>query len=132
MFGTWPSLIQILAVAVGGSVGSLGRFFVGHFFVQWFGASFPWGTLFVNVVGSTFLGWFLTFALQRPGAIDPSVRLLFATGLAGGFTTFSSLAFETIALYQQGDLKAACLNLGLNLAVGFGGTVLGILIARLA
>jgi CrcB protein len=128
----WPSLAQILAVAVGGCVGSLARFLVGHFFAAWFGSSFPWGTLFVNVVGSTWLGWFMTLALGKPGAIDPVVRLLLSTGFAGGFTTFSSLSFETLALYQQGGLKAAAINLGLNLVLGFGGAIVGILLARMA
>jgi CrcB protein len=129
---SWPTLTQILAVAVGGCIGSIARFLVGHFFAVWFGASFPWGTLFVNVVGSAWLAWFVTIAMGKPGAVDPVVRLLLSTGFAGGFTTFSSLSFETIALYQQGGWKAAALNLGLNLFLGFGAAIAGVLLARLA
>ena len=131
LFSAWPSVSQIAAVAVGGLVGSVGRFLVGHFFAIWLGSSFPWGTLFVNVVGSAFLGWFISVAIGKPGAVDPLVRLLFATGVAGGFTTFSSLAVETIMLYQQGGWRGAILNLSLNLALGFGGAILGVLLARL-
>jgi CrcB protein len=131
MLQNWPPLGQLLAVLVGGAVGSVARFMSGHFLALWLGANFPWGTLFVNVVGSLWLGWIGSVTLQRPGLIDPIVRLALTAGFAGGFTTFSSLAFESIALFQRGDIKLAFLNLALNFALGVGAAIIGVILARL-
>jgi CrcB protein len=131
MAGSFPPLSQIGAVALGGSVGSVLRFFSNHYFAMWFGTTFPYGTLFVNVAGSLWLGFVGTLALNKAGLFDPNVRLLLTTGFAGGFTTFSSLAFETMALYQGGSLALALGNVAGNVILGMLGLILGIYLARL-
>lgn len=129
-FPDFPDLKLVVAVLVGGAIGSLARFLAGHYMSALFGTSFPWATLFVNVAGSLWLGFIGTIAIQKPGAIDPVIRLLLTTGFAGGFTTFSSLAFESMALYERGDIGIAVANIGANLVVGFIAVWLGAVVAR--
>ncbi|MBS2002241.1 MAG: fluoride efflux transporter CrcB [Cyanobacteria bacterium SZAS LIN-5] len=123
-------LINTLAVALGGSVGSIARFWSGQLFSNWFGTTFPWATLFVNIVGSAFLGFVFSFSIAKPGAVDPNVRLLLTTGFSGGFTTFSAFAWETLSLYQKGDTTLALANIGANLLLGFIAVFLGYLLGR--
>jgi CrcB protein len=70
----------------------------------WFGAKFPWGTLFINISGSFVIGFF--FAISGPnGRFDAStnVKIFVMTGLCGGYTTFSAFSLQTLSLFQQGD-----------------------------
>src|SRR5215470_11082188 len=123
-----PGAEQLLAVLIGGAVGSVARFLVGHIFGNWFGATFPWATLVVNSTGSIWLGYIATMTILKPGTIDPNMRLLLTTGFAGGFTPYSSFAFETLALYQRGEFDLVPLNIVCNLILGFLGAWLGIVI----
>ena len=118
-----------LLVAAGGAAGSVLRFAAGRLAVQWFGAGTVWGTFFVNATGSFLLGLFLAYALQR-GGISTDVRAMVAIGLLGGYTTFSTLSYDTITLLESGDLGRAALNIGLNLAVGLAAAYGGILLGR--
>lgn len=127
-----PLLTHVLAVAIGGAIGSVSRFVSGHYFGMWFGTTFPWATLFVNVVGSAWLGYIGTVAMAKPGSIDPIMRLFLTTGFSGGFTTFSTFAFETIVLYQKGDTTIALANVGGNLFLGIAAAFLGIVLARMS
>lgn len=124
-------LINTLAVALGGSIGSIARFLSGYYFANWFGTSFPWATLFVNVIGSAFLGFIFNFTMSKPNVLDPNARLLLTTGFCGGFTTFSSFAWETFSLYQKGDTTLALANIASNLVLGFLACYLGYLLGRL-
>jgi CrcB protein len=89
--------LAIVAVAVGGAIGSVSRYLVSSWFVERVGSGFPWGTMFINVSGSLAIGVVLQLALSRAG-LSPYVRLFFATGILGGFTTFSAYAFEIYAM----------------------------------
>ena len=70
---------------------------------------FPYGTLIINITGSFILGFFLVWTGERVLA-DPRWRLLIAIGFCGGYTTFSSFAYETFALFEQGRFAASALN----------------------
>lgn len=129
-FPEFPDFKLIVAVLVGGGIGSLCRFLVGHYLGALLGTTFPWATLFVNVAGSLWLGFIATVAIQKPGTIDPVMRLLLTTGFAGGFTTFSTLTYESIALYEQGGIGIAMANIGANLIVGLIAVFLGGILAR--
>ena len=118
-----------LLVAVGGAVGSVLRFAAGRVAVQLFGAGTVWGTFFVNVTGSFALGFFLAYALQR-GEVSADLRAMVAVGLLGGYTTFSTLSYDTIRLLESGDFGRAGLNIAANLAVGLGAAYIGILAGR--
>ena len=118
-----------LLVAAGGAAGSVLRFAAGRLAIQLLGAGTVWGTLFVNVTGSFALGFFLAYALQR-GEISADVRATVAIGLLGGYTTFSTLSYDTIRLLESGDLGRAGINIVANLVVGLAAAYVGILSGR--
>ena len=118
-----------LLVAVGGAAGSVLRFAAGRLAVHFLGAGTVWGTFFVNVTGSFALGFFLAWALQR-GEISADVRAMVAIGLLGGYTTFSTLTYDTIRLLESGELGRAGLNIVANLVVGLAAAYVGILSGR--
>ncbi len=112
-----------LLVALGSALGGVARYGVATLGVRWLGASFPWGTLAVNVVGSGLIGWFVSTLSATPS------RLFWITGICGGFTTFSAFSLETFTLFRQGEfgraalcLAASLLLCGLSVA---GGVLLG-------
>ena len=91
--------MNVLFVMIGGFFGAISRFALG----EWIHTSngFPLGTLFINLIGCFFLGWFLTFVSQKK-KIRPELTLLIGTGFVGSFTTFSTFSVETLTLLQQG------------------------------
>ena len=118
-----------LLVAIGGAAGSVLRLAAGRLAIQLFGAGTVWGTLFVNVTGSFALGLFLAYALNR-GEISSDLRAMVAVGLLGGYTTFSTLSYDTVRLLESGELSRAAINLLGNLVVGIAAAWLGILAGR--
>lgn len=85
------------AVAAGGALGAVCRYLVSNWFLQRFGPAFPWGTFTINVTGAFLIGIVLQYAAIRTG-FSPYLRLFLATGILGGYTTFSTFAFETYSL----------------------------------
>lgn len=126
-----PGLTQIVAVAAGGLVGSVARYLTGHYLALAFGTTFPWGTMVVNFFGTALLAFVATVAYNKPGTIDPGLRFFLTTGFAGGFTTFSALAFETFSLYQKGEVMLGSINIGGNLLLGILAVVIGLVLARM-
>lgn len=92
----------LLAVALGGAAGSVARYVLGAAVQARAGAGFPYGTLVVNITGSFLLGGLSTWLVARAAA--PEVRLLLMIGLCGGYTTFSSFAYESALMLQDGRL----------------------------
>jgi CrcB protein len=91
-------------VAIGSALGGMARHWCTAVATAWFGAKFPWGTLFINISGSFVIGFF--FAISGPnGRFDAStnVKIFVMTGLCGGYTTFSAFSLQTLSLFQQGD-----------------------------
>ena len=97
-----------VAVAVGGALGSLGRFWLTGVMFGLTGPRFPWGTLLINVVGSFVIGLVagLTLVPERIG-LHPDLRIFLMTGVCGGFTTFSAFSLQTLELLQSGDVVPA-------------------------
>jgi fluoride exporter len=119
MMGFW--------IGLGGGIGAVARFAIGGWVTTWAAAGFPWGTLAINVLGSTLLG-FLHRALPMDG-VDPSRRAFLTIGLCGGFTTFSAFDFETFALLRDGRMLAAgTYSLG-SVVACVAGVALGIALA---
>jgi CrcB protein len=116
-------------VALGGAVGSVARYLVGVAVQGRSGLEFPVGTVLINVTGSLLLGFLIRYALATP-AITPEVRALLATGLCGGYTTFSTFSYETVALIEDGDWRRAALYVGLSVVGSIIGVMLGIAGAR--
>ncbi len=120
-------------VCIGGAVGSGLRYAATHAVTQWalrvHGSAFPWGTLAVNVLGSFLLGFLLT-ARAASGGVPEDLRFAVGTGVLGGFTTYSTFNFETLALAQGGRLGAAAANVGVTLLACIGAGLAGMLLAR--
>ena len=113
-------MVRLLWICLGGAVGTAGRYLLGDWLMRVAGPAFPWGTLAVNVLGSFLLGLVMQLALSTDW-ISPTLRLTLATGVLGGFTTYSSFNYETLRLLEGGSWLLA----GANLA----GTVAGCLVA---
>ncbi|MFV2092480.1 MAG: fluoride efflux transporter CrcB [Hyphomicrobiales bacterium] len=102
---------HILVVALGGAVGAAGRHLVGMSALRLFGTNFPWGTLTVNFVGSFLMGVLIeTLALK--GNVGQEVRLFLATGVLGGFTTFSAFSLDAVLLFDRKGAGLAALYVG--------------------
>lgn len=94
------------AVAAGGALGSVLRYLVGVWAVEALGATFPWGTLAVNIIGCAAIG-VPGGMIASGGAIPLPWRLFVITGVLGGFTTFSSFSLETGLLWLRSPMAAA-------------------------
>jgi len=97
-----------LAVAVGGALGSLARFWLAAAVAVLTGPRFPWGTLLINVLGSFIIGLVagLTLAPARL-PMPPDMRIFLMVGVCGGFTTFSAFSLQTLELLQSGEVLPA-------------------------
>ena len=128
MFESAPG--RLAAVAVGGMLGSVARYWIAGIAQRWSGSAFPLGTLAVNVLGSFVVGLVICLSLER-GLVGASGRLFLAVGVCGGFTTMSTFSYETIALVGEGSVAAAFGNVAVSLALCLAATWLGIVAGRL-
>lgn len=114
-------------VAAGGALGAVMRWLVGPWVAGLAGDAWPWGTLLINVTGSLLIGILLRFLPLR-GA-RPEARAFLAVGVCGGYTTFSTYAFETVTLAAAGRPAAAAVyalaSVALCLAATFAGFWIG-------
>ncbi|HEY6080715.1 MAG TPA: fluoride efflux transporter CrcB [Polyangiaceae bacterium] len=123
-------MANLLWVCFAGALGSGTRYAVGLWASERFGSAFPYGTLFVNILGCFLIALVLQTALDR-AAFPPALRLALATGFVGGMTTYSSFAYETVRLARAGQRAAALTNFGLTSVACFAAVVLGLLLAQL-
>jgi len=97
-----------LAVAVGGALGSLGRYWLAAVLTALTGPRFPWGTLLINILGSLVIGLVAGLTLTSGRVImHPDVRIFLMVGICGGFTTFSAFSLQTLELLQSGSVWPA-------------------------
>jgi CrcB protein len=120
---------NILLAAVGGAIGSVLRYLVGVFSTRWFGPSFPWGTLTVNVVGAFVIGLMVEMIARRFNA-SPELRVFIVTGIIGGFTTWSSFTLDTMVLFERGATTAAFAYVVGSLVVSFAAIFAGLALGR--
>jgi CrcB protein len=90
----------ILLVGMGGFLGSVSRFLVGQGLHRFFDTIFPIGTMTVNILGSFLIGFVYSLA-ERNNLIGPEMRMFLMVGFCGGFTTFSSFAFDQFNLLKD-------------------------------
>jgi CrcB protein len=124
-------LVAIAVVAVGGAIGSVVRLLVGTWYVQRFGAGFPWATFGINVVGALLIGVVLQIAQGRAD-FSPYLRLFLAVGILGGFTTFSTFAYEIVSLSREGLSFASVVYAVGSVVAGTLAVIAGLAIGRIA
>ena len=100
--------MPVLAVAGGGAIGAVARYFMASGIQRLTGAGFPWGTLAVNIVGALLMGLIVESA-ARFWTMSSELRLFLTTGVLGGFTTFSAFSLETALMIEKGDFVPAAL-----------------------
>ena len=118
-----------ILVFLGGGLGAISRHAAGLAVGRIAGASFPWGTLLVNILGSFAMGLLIAW-LARRSAGDLDLRLLLATGFLGGFTTFSAFSLDAVTLYERGALTAAAGYVIASVAVSILALFAGLWLAR--
>ena len=106
-----------MLLALGGLLGTAGRYALVSATQRWLGPSFPYGTLAVNGIGCLAIG-FLSGVAERRAFLTPDARLFWMVGLLGAFTTFSAFIYESWGLWQAGQRFLALVNLQGSLLVG--------------
>ena len=112
-------MTQVLAIGLGGLLGTMARFGLSNLVQRVSGISFPLGTLVVNVAGCLAIGVVVYFTEDRQ-SVGPAARLFLTAGVLGGFTTFSAFGVETASLIREGNYWSAGLNVGLSVVLGLG------------
>ena len=122
-------MLQILAIAGGGALGALGRFWMSSGVYRLLGRELPWGTLVVNGLGSFLMGLLFVLFMERSTA-GPELRAAVLVGFLGAFTTFSTFSMETLALIEAGYPGRALLNVMLSVLVCLSACWAGLLLGR--
>ncbi|MDA8379796.1 MAG: fluoride efflux transporter CrcB [Actinomycetota bacterium] len=123
--------MRVVWVGVGGFFGSAARYWVGGLVNRVAGGAYPWGTLVINVSGCFVLGLLMT-ALTERFLPHPNLRTALTVGFIGAYTTFSTFAFESVKLGQDGAFGLAVVNVVASVVVGLGAAWLGIAVGRAA
>lgn len=120
---------QTLAIAAGGAVGALLRFWGANWVYALLGRGFPYGTMAVNLLGSLAMGFCYAWLVER-ASLGPEWRALVMVGFLGAFTTFSTFSIETMNLIEGGALLKAMLNMVLSVVLCVTAAWLGLLVGR--
>ena len=120
---------KLFLVGAGGFLGAVARYGLGGLVHRIFHGTFPLGTLVVNVSGCLAIG-VLTTVLEERGALGPNARLFLMIGILGGFTTFSSFGYETLALARHDSPALALGNVASNVLLGLAAVWLGWAVTR--
>lgn len=123
------NILNIFLIAIGGALGSVARYLLSTFVLRATGTLFPLGTFVVNVIGCLVFGAIAGAASQRV-QLAPAMRLFLLTGILGGFTTFSSYAFESFTLVRDGQFLWASLNVAGQVIAGLAGMWAGYVITN--
>ena len=119
----------VLLVGAGSFIGGISRYLLSLYIQNKSLTSFPFGTMGVNLVGCLLIG--IVFGIAEKGNLSPELRMFFATGLLGGFTTFSAFSNDTVALINTGQYNYAFTYVLITVVVGIVATFLGLLLTRL-
>ncbi len=122
-------MIQTLAIAGGGAIGALLRYWLANAVYALTGRGFPYGTLVVNVLGCLLMGMLMVLFVERL-SLAAEWRAAVLVGLLGAFTTFSTFSMETIALLEQGRWTAAAANTVASVVACIAATWLGVTLGR--
>ena len=122
-------LSGVVAVFIGAGIGGVLRYTLGGVMADRWGSTFPFHTMVINVAGSFLLGALMALSVDR-GVVSAEMRLLLGVGVLGGFTTFSTLSYETVALFEQGLRVQGLLNMFGSAVLGIAAAVAGLLAGR--
>ena len=124
-------MLAYLWIALGGALGSVGRYWFSGVVARHFGQTFPWGTLLVNVSGSLVIGFFATVTGPDGRWLVPAWfrQQFFMLGVCGGYTTFSSFSLQTLTLAEEGEWLYAGANIVFSVAACLAAVWLGHLLA---
>jgi len=114
----------ILAIGLGSFIGGISRYLITLFIQNKFLSTFPFGTLCVNILGCFLIG--VIYGLSDKGNISPTWRLFLATGIMGGFTTFSSFSNETVSMLRDAEYVPAFSYVAFSVMFGLAATFGGI------
>jgi CrcB protein len=120
---------SILAIFLGGGIGSICRYLLGMSITRHLNTAFPAGTFIVNITGCFLIGLLYGIA-NRHAWLNVEWRLFLITGICGGYTTFSSFSYESISLIRQGNYIFSLLYMTLSVVIGLLATVGGAAVAR--
>lgn len=120
---------EVFLVFLGGGIGSALRYLVSKSFTGWINNPFPYSTFLVNIIGCFLIGIFLTLP-ERFDWFTLEYRLFLATGICGGFTTFSTFSYENFALIKEGDYMYFVSYTILSFAIGLAATFLGMYLVK--
>jgi len=119
-------MLMYLWVAIGGALGSVGRYWLSGLIADRFGSTFPWGTIIVNITGCLVIGFFNTLTgTEGRWLVSPAARTFFMIGICGGYTTFSSFSLQTLNLVNEGEWLYAGANILYSVALCLAGVWLG-------
>ena len=119
-------MFMYLWVAIGGALGSVGRFWLSGLIANRFGETFPWGTIVVNITGCFVIGLFNTLTgTEGRWLVSPAARTFFMIGICGGYTTFSSFSLQTFNLVSDGEWLYAGANILFSVVLCLAGVWLG-------
>ncbi len=116
-------------IAIGSAIGGLSRYWLGGLIQRAHGGPFPLGTLVINVTGSLLIGFLLRYSLDT-SAVSAEMRGFLTIGFCGGYTTFSTFSWETVALIEDGDWRRASLYILASVILSIAGTIAGVALAR--
>jgi fluoride exporter len=120
---------MLLYVALGSAIGGVSRYLLGGLVQRMLDTTFPAGTLLVNVTGSFLLGAIIRYALETP-SLTPEVRAFLTIGFCGGYTTFSTFSYETMALLEDGEWARAGVYITASVILSLIATFTGFALAR--
>lgn len=123
-------IIEAVAVFFGGGLGASLRYLFGLWATKRFGITY-WATFFINVLGCLFLGFIATLVINHPNVMNHSAYLFLTTGVAGGFTTFSTFSYENLTLLNDGKIFKSMFYMFSSLFLGILGIYIGYLFAKL-
>lgn len=120
---------EIAVVFLGGGLGASLRYWLSGTVYRVLSHTFPFGTLTVNIVGCFLIGFLMAFFEER-FVVQPLLRVFLTIGVLGGFTTFSTFSFETLALLREGSTAAGVMNMFLSLGGCLVATFIGNMLGR--
>ena len=119
----------VIAIALGGALGAVGRYALSSQITQWIGPGFPWGILLVNIAGCFAMGVLAELSALTLN-LSPEVRAFLTTGILGGFTTFSAFALDSAVMIERGDWASTATYVAASVIGSIAALFLGLAVVR--